>query len=89
MRAALSHEFKSIIPTYDERPRTKWIFENSVQNTVVVSRLFFTQEVGRGWAGCSKMIRLQTQRSNIRVVGQAEPQPGEQAGCAGDERAAS
>lgn len=45
MRAALSHEFKSIIPTYDERPRTKWIFENSVQNTVVVSRLFFTQEV--------------------------------------------
>lgn len=46
MRAALSHEFKSIIPTYDERPRAKWIFENSVQNTVVVSRLFFTQEVG-------------------------------------------
>lgn len=23
MRAALSHEFKSIIPTYDDRPRTK------------------------------------------------------------------
>lgn len=45
MRAALSAEFKAIIPTYDERPRTKWIFENSVQNTIVVSRLFFTQEV--------------------------------------------
>ena len=47
MRAALSAEFKAIIPTYDERPRTKWILENSVQNTNVVSRLFFTQEVGR------------------------------------------
>lgn len=46
MRAALSAEFKAIIPTYDDRPRTKWIFENSVQNTIVVSRLFFTQEVG-------------------------------------------
>ena len=45
MRAALSAEFKAIIPTYDERPRTKWIFDNSVQNTIVVSRLFFTQEV--------------------------------------------
>lgn len=52
MRAALSHEFKAIIPTYDEKPRTKWILENSVQNTVVVSRLFFTQEVRRaGWIG--------------------------------------
>ncbi|KAL4450636.1 hypothetical protein ABPG77_000992 [Micractinium sp. CCAP 211/92] len=49
MRAALSHEFKSIIPTYDERPRAKWIFENSVQNTVVVSRLFFTQEVSEAF----------------------------------------
>ena len=31
----------------------RWIFENSVQNTVVVSRLFYTQEVrlglGRVW----------------------------------------
>lgn len=53
MRAALSHEFKAIIPTYDDRPRTKWIFENSVQNTIVVSRLFFTQEAraGGGRAG--------------------------------------
>lgn len=48
MRAALSHEFKAAIPTYDEKPRTKWIFDNSVQNTIVVSRTFFTQEVGRG-----------------------------------------
>jgi dynein heavy chain len=51
MRAALSAEFKAIIPTYDERPRTKWIFESSVQNTIVVSRLFFTQEVGRRLPG--------------------------------------
>lgn len=33
------------MPTYDEKPRTKWIFDNSVQNTVVVSRTFFSQEV--------------------------------------------
>ena len=46
MRASLSHEFKAIIPSYDEKPRTKWVFENSVQNTIVVSRLFFTQEGG-------------------------------------------
>ena len=53
MRAALSHEFKTIIPMYDEKPRTKWIFDNSVQNTVVVSRLFYTQEVCAGCSGGS------------------------------------
>jgi hypothetical protein len=51
MRAALSHEFRSVIPTYDEKPRTKWIFDSSVQNTVVVSRLFYTQEVRERWIG--------------------------------------
>ncbi len=45
MRAALSHEFKAAIPAYDEKPRIKWIFDYSVQNTIVVSRTFFTQEV--------------------------------------------
>ena len=43
MRAALSHEFKTAIPAYDEKPRSKWIFDYSVQNTIVVSRTFFTQ----------------------------------------------
>jgi hypothetical protein len=33
------------IPTYDEMPRTAWIFKYSAQNTVTVSRTFFTQEV--------------------------------------------
>lgn len=45
MRAALSREFKAAITTYDEHPRTKWIMDWSVQNTMVVSRLFFTQDV--------------------------------------------
>lgn len=46
MRAALSHEFKTAVVSYDEKPRTRWLFDHSVQNTVVVSRVFFTQEVG-------------------------------------------
>lgn len=49
MRAALSAEFKAAIPTYDEKPRTKWIFDNSVQSTVTVSRLFFTHEVNEAF----------------------------------------
>ena len=31
--------------TYDERPRTKWLTENSVQNTLTVSRLMFTADI--------------------------------------------
>lgn len=45
MRAAVNHEFKKHIPTYDEKPRTEWLFKPSAQNTIVVSRLFFTQEI--------------------------------------------
>ena len=45
MRAAIAAEFKAAIPTYDERPRTKWIFDYSCQNTIVVSRLYFTAAV--------------------------------------------
>ena len=44
-QAALSAEYKKAVPSYDEKPRTKWIFDNSVQNTVVDSRTFFSQEV--------------------------------------------
>ena len=49
MRAALSHEFKVAIPAYDEKPRTKWIFDYSVQNTIMVSRTFFTQDVNEAF----------------------------------------
>ena len=45
MRAAIAAEFKAAIPTYDERPRSKWIFDYSCQNTIVVSRLYFTAAV--------------------------------------------
>lgn len=45
MKNAVKAEFKSIIPSYDEKPRIKWIFDYSTQNTIVVSRLYFTQEV--------------------------------------------
>ena len=68
MRTALSHEFKAIIPTYDERPRTKWILENSVQNTVVVSRLFFTAEVS---AWLPPMLPLYGAVSRQRGLSQA------------------
>ena len=50
MRAALSAEFKAALPAYEERPRTKWLLENSVQNTVVVSRAFFTREINTAFA---------------------------------------
>ena len=50
MRAALSAEFKAALPAYEERPRTRWLLENSVQNTVVVSRAFFTCEVNAAFA---------------------------------------
>ncbi|DBB00312.1 TPA: Dynein beta chain, flagellar outer arm [Trebouxia sp. C0004] len=49
MRAALSHEFKMAIPAYDEKPRIKWIFDYSVQNTIMVSRTFFTQDVNEAF----------------------------------------
>jgi dynein heavy chain, axonemal len=45
MKLALTVEFKKAIPTYDEIPRTQWIYKYSAQNTIVVSRTFFTQEV--------------------------------------------
>ena len=45
MRAALSAEFKAAIAAYDEKPRGKWIFDFSAQNTVVASRTFFTADV--------------------------------------------
>ena len=45
MREALSAEFKAAIPTYDDRLRAKWLTENSVQNTLVVSRLMFTADI--------------------------------------------
>lgn len=50
LQAALSAEFKRAVPSYDEKPRVKWIFDNSVQNTVVVSRTFFTHEVNEAFA---------------------------------------
>lgn len=63
MREALSAEFKSAVLTYDERPRTKWLTENSVQNTLTVSRLMFTADVNaafdemeEGNAGALKAI---------------------------------
>jgi dynein heavy chain len=38
------------IPAYDAMPRsTEWIYKFSAQNTIVVSRLFFTQEVNEAF----------------------------------------
>ena len=45
MQAAIAAMFKAAIPTYHRRPRSKWIFDYSCQNTIVVSRLYFTAAV--------------------------------------------
>eukprot|EP00798_Chlamydomonas_sp_ICE-L_P004666 gene4666-14863_t len=46
MKLALTIEFKMAIPAYDEmQSRCHWLYKFSVQNTIVVSRTFFTQEV--------------------------------------------
>jgi len=49
MQKALSSEFKKGIPEYEEVPRKKWMFQNSVQNTITVSRVFFTHEVNEAF----------------------------------------
>lgn len=45
MRSALSAEFKAAMLSYDEKPRGKWLFDYSAQNTVVVSRTYFTADI--------------------------------------------
>ena len=45
MREALSAEYKAAVVAYDEKPRGKWLFDQSVQTTITTSRTFFTQEV--------------------------------------------
>lgn len=45
MKAALSAEFKTAMHGYEERPRKEWLFEPSVQMTIVVSRVYFTQQI--------------------------------------------
>ena len=49
MRMALIEEFRAAVPMYDEKPRRSWLFDNSVQNTIVVSRMFYTQEVNEAF----------------------------------------
>jgi dynein heavy chain, axonemal len=50
MKRALFVEFQKAIPAYDTMKRsTEWIYEFSAQNTIVVSRTFFTQEVNEAF----------------------------------------
>ena len=49
MRAAIWAEFKLALPKYDELPRTKWMLEGSAQNTIVVTRVIFTQEINESF----------------------------------------
>ena len=49
MKQALIAEFRKAVPTYDEEPRTKWLYKYSAQNTIVVTRTFFTQEVNEAF----------------------------------------
>ena len=48
MRAALFAEFKTSLPVH-EMPRQKWMFEQSAQNTITVSRMIFTQEINEAF----------------------------------------
>lgn len=49
MRQALRVEFRASIVSYDEKPRTKWLFDQSAQNTIMVSRVFYTQEMNEAF----------------------------------------
>ena len=49
MRQALRVEFRTSVAAYDEKPRTKWLFDQSAQNTVMVSRVFYTQEMNEAF----------------------------------------
>lgn len=49
MDPLLVHLHPRAVPMYDEMPRTSWIFKYSAQNTIVVSRTFFTQEVNEAF----------------------------------------
>jgi dynein heavy chain, axonemal len=50
MKQALHAEYTCAIPAYDNMKRsTEWIYEFSAQNTIVVSRTFFTQEVNEAF----------------------------------------
>ena len=49
MRAALLAEFKTSLPKYDEMPRQQWMFQQSAQNTITVSRMIFTQEINEAF----------------------------------------
>jgi dynein heavy chain len=45
MKLALQEEFRAAIPAYEEHKRVMWLTLFSAQNTVVVSRVYFTSEV--------------------------------------------
>ena len=50
MKQALFAEYQKAIPAYDNMKRaSEWIYEFSAQNTIVVSRTFFTQEVNEAF----------------------------------------
>ncbi|KAL4513647.1 hypothetical protein Ndes2526A_g04979 [Nannochloris sp. 'desiccata'] len=50
MRAALRAEYRAAMPAYEEKPRSKWVFDYSAQTTVLVSRTYFTQQVNDAFA---------------------------------------
>jgi len=49
MRLALQKEFRDSLVGYDEKPRAKWLFDQSAQNTVMVTRVFYTQEMNEAF----------------------------------------
>eukprot|EP00227_Mantoniella_beaufortii_P011774 CAMPEP_0197579874 /NCGR_PEP_ID=MMETSP1326-20131121/3768_1 /TAXON_ID=1155430 /ORGANISM="Genus nov. species nov., Strain RCC2288" /LENGTH=4505 /DNA_ID=CAMNT_0043143449 /DNA_START=243 /DNA_END=13760 /DNA_ORIENTATION=+ len=73
MRAALWAEFKGSLPKYDEVPRTTWMFGQSAQNTITVSRMIFTQEINEAFEqleeGNDNAIKDMWQKQVDQLVG--------------------
>lgn len=60
-KKGVSREFKDGVDTYDDKPRTKWIFDFSMQNTLLVSQvsfLFITSLFVTYVHGCSYVRRF-------------------------------
>jgi hypothetical protein len=71
MKQALFAEYQKALPAYDMMKRsTEWIYEFSAQNTIVVSRTFFTQEVNEAFEeleeGNEDALKVCTMHSSLR-----------------------
>ena len=71
MHKALSSEFKIALPIYEEKPRAKWIFDNSTQMTVVITRVMFTQQMNEAFEqledGNTEILKEEYDRQVLQI----------------------